>query len=224
MNASYNDFLVRLKNERIRYKMTQKEMSGKLKVVQNHYSKIECGKKRMSYYEINHLCETELDIYYIFTGKSCEKKSYEKVERRHAMYCLRIINLLAYNRSIHADPKQEQWRSIYQQTKYLNYIDDSYGSKTNIFYAVRKHLGCTQMEMSQNLGVDVKKLRDLESGRVLPDSELMFNLYQHYGVSPSAFLENSHCAQSEIEYLVENADHEVGETLNECVTFVMEHW
>lgn len=224
MNVSYNDFLSRLKKERLKYDMTQKEMSGKLKVVQNHYSKIESGKKRLSYYEMNNLCDTNLDVYYIFTGNSCNNEGLKNVGHRSAMYCLKIINLLAQNQSSHASQNQEQWKNIYTKTRYINYFNDSYENKKNIFYAVRNHYGCTQIEMAQSLGVDVKKLRDLECGRVLPDSELMFHMYQCYGVSPSVFLKDSRCAQSEISHLLESSNDEVGEILNDCITFVLKHW
>lgn len=224
MNVSYNEFLERLKAERLRCQLTQKEMSGKLKVVQNHYSKIECGRKRLSFYEMNNLCKTKLDVYYIFTGNRCENKSMENLGRRHFVYCLKIINLLAYNHSRSAEKNREQWRTIYRLTKYINYIDEASEHKKNIFRAARNHFGCTQVEMAQCLGVDVKKLRDLECGRVLPDSELMFNMYKYYGVSPSVFLKDIRCAQSEISYLIETSAQEVGDALNECIVFVREHW
>lgn len=224
MGISYNEFLERLKNERLRYHITQKEMSGELKIIQNHYSKIESGKKRLTYYEINNLCSTDVDVYYIFTGNSSKKNKCKQVEYRHAIYCLKLINLLAHNKCSHATKNQDDWKEIYLKTQYVNYMDISFARRRNIFYAVRTDLGYSQIEMAKSIGVDVKKLRNLECGRVLPDSEIIFNMYQNYGVSPSVFLQNSQCVQREISYLVESADNEIEDMLNECVAFVMEHW
>ena len=38
--------------------------------------------------------------------------------------------------------------------------------------------------------MDIKKLRDLENGRCLPDSEILFRMYQMFQVPPAFFLKD----------------------------------
>lgn len=63
MCTKYQDFLDKLKEERISRKWTQLQMGQKLRMTQSHYSKAEMGSRRFTYYEMKCLCETDLDIY-----------------------------------------------------------------------------------------------------------------------------------------------------------------
>ena len=38
--------------------------------------------------------------------------------------------------------------------------------------------------MADKIGVDVKKLRELEKDRCLPDSEILWKTYHEFGISP----------------------------------------
>lgn len=44
-----------------------------LRMNQSHYSKVEHGRRRFTYYETQYLCEADIDSYYIFTGKGSVK-------------------------------------------------------------------------------------------------------------------------------------------------------
>ena len=72
MSVTYQDFRERLKEERLRLKISQLEIGQILRMSQSHYSKVELGTRRLSYYETQCLCETRVDVYYIFTGEKCE--------------------------------------------------------------------------------------------------------------------------------------------------------
>ena len=63
--------------------------------------------------------------------------------------------------------------------------------------------------MSKMLGVDVKKQRDLENNRSLPDSELIWNMYQMFDLSPAIILKDKNCLVNEICSLVEEMNPEI---------------
>lgn len=71
MNAKYQSFCERLKEERLRLELSQVEIGQILRMSQSHYSKIELGTRRLTYYETQCLSETNADVYYIFTGEKC---------------------------------------------------------------------------------------------------------------------------------------------------------
>ena len=60
--------------------------------------------------------------------------------------------------------------------------------------------------MAGILGVDIKKLRDLENERCLPDSELVWRLYDLFSVSPAFVLEDNKCLNNQINYLLERME------------------
>ena len=72
MSATYQNFVERLKEERLRLVLSQAELGRRLRMGQSHYSKVELGTRRFTYYETQCLCETDVDIYYIFTGNKCD--------------------------------------------------------------------------------------------------------------------------------------------------------
>lgn len=49
---------------------------------------------------------------------------------------------------------------------------------------------CSQQKMAEALGVDIKKIRSMENGESLPDSEILWNLYQLFHIPPAVFIKN----------------------------------
>ena len=45
--------------------------------------------------------------------------------------------------------------------------------------------------MADKIGVDVKKLRELEKDRCLPDSEILWKTYHEFGISPMYILKDT---------------------------------
>ncbi|MBO4291137.1 MAG: helix-turn-helix transcriptional regulator, partial [Lachnospiraceae bacterium] len=72
---------------------------------------------------------------------------------------------------------------------------------------LRRQLDYRQIKMAEALGVDVKKLRDLENGKRLPDAELLFRLYQKYNVSPCVMLRDKNGMIAEIAGILERMDN-----------------
>ena len=83
----------------------------------------------------------------------------------------------------------------------------------NIFFAIRQQLAYTQHKMAELLGVDIKKLRDLENGRVLPDSEMLWKIYDLFHVPPSVILRDEKGLAKELCLLLEISGEEEGEAI-----------
>ena len=57
--------------------------------------------------------------------------------------------------------------------------------------------------MAERLGVDIKKFRELEKDRCLPDSEIIWKLYNMFQISPAVVLQDKNSMINEISSLLE---------------------
>ena len=202
-------------------------MSKKLKMTQSHYNKAESGKKRFGYYEVQEMCSSDVDIYHVFTGRCSSRKDYFgtqffESDFERMLICLKAINMVAGVKK-RSGPDSTEWDRIYQDTQYIEYAEYSTAQVKNIFRATRIHIGKTQMDMASDIGVDVKKLRALESDETLSDSELIYKMYKSYRISPSIFLKDKKCLGNEICYLVDRADDDVRRILIFYVNLILEN-
>lgn len=226
MGEDYGKALNRLEDERLEYKITQGKMGKMLKMTQSHYYKAANGEKRFGYYELQAMCNSELDVYHIFTGKRSSRKDYFDASFWEADYeqllvCLKIIHMVAgANKRGGAEAKE--WERIFKDTHYIEYALYIIAEEQNVFKAVRTYKGIKQMEMADELAMDVKKLRALESNHILPDSELIFKMYSIYSVSPALFLKDAKCLKNEICYLVDSVGENVRQNLLTCVKDTLE--
>lgn len=208
MCADYNDMLKRLIEERHRLSWSKKKMAQCVRMDQSNYSKVELGLRRLNYYELVHLCESDADVYYIYTGWRstglykdffCQCSYSELVSFLSVMHS---IVLLRYR-----GETTEKWRNILDKLKYVPLIEDKQ-NPSDIFIGLRRTMDCQQKKMAEILGVDVRQLRDLEKERKFPDSELVGRLYELFHISPAAILRNKRTMESEISIFMELLDAE----------------
>jgi len=191
MSIGYQDVLERLKEERLKKNKTQEQMGKMMRMTQSHYSKVEQGKKRFSYYETLCLCEMDVDSFYIFTGKRGEEKykeelldcSYEELLSFYNIICSVVEYFYINKRTV-------QWEIIYEQIKYVKGVMAFVKKNSNVFYCLRRLLGYNQQKMSEIIQVDIKKLREMENGKVLPDSEMIWRMYYLYGIPPAIVMKS----------------------------------
>lgn len=208
MSIAYDYVLKRLREERQRLAWSQKEMSRCVRMSQSNYSKVEIGLRRLNYCELKYLCESDIDVYYIYTAQKSTGQyanflnqcSY--TELRCFLGVIYSIAMLEYR-----NETTEQWKNILDKTKYVALIEEN-KSNINIFLVLRRSINCQQKKMAQTLGVDVKKLRDIEKGKNFPDSELLCRLYELYNISPALILKDNKCMANEIAILLEMMDIE----------------
>jgi len=68
MKNYYKDFLLRLKEERIRCGLIQRQLCSHAKTGQSSFSKAETGRIRFTWAKLKYFCTTGMDVFYVFTG------------------------------------------------------------------------------------------------------------------------------------------------------------
>lgn len=209
MEDNYDSVLRRLKEERMRRNMTQRLLCYYMQIQQSHFSRAETGQRRFSYHELKGLCRSDVDMHYIFTGK--------RTKSGREFLCLSepsLEELICFLNTIHAlssiarfaDQSGTSFGEIHRQLEYLQCGSGNAKGQANVFLCVRNHCGYTQNRMSDSLGVDIKKLRELEKGRLLPDSELIWKMYSLFRISPSLILKDVKSMWNELNYILELMD------------------
>lgn len=220
MCISYNDVLKRLIEERNRMALTQKDMSQRIQIDQSNYSKVELGLRRLGYYEVKNLYNVGVDVYYIYTG--------QKSSGRYEKFFLQCSNeeLLCFLNVLYSIVQMyyqkepiEKWEEILARLKYFS-LKEKNQQFHNIFLLLRYSMGWQQKKIAEKLGVDIKKWRDLENERKLPDSELLSRLYERFYISPAIVFENKKDLESEITVSLEKMGLEVEQKILEVFTLL----
>ena len=214
MENDYFSVLQRLKEERERRNLTQRLLCYYMKIQQSHFSKAETGQRRFSYHELKGLCTTDVDVLYMFTGiKAKNRREFpdasSTLHPEEAVCFLHTVFLLCSAAESTRRDKSYPGK-IRQQLEYLQYTDTgrNSGTKSSLFSAIRMHRGYTQVKMADTLGVDIKKLRELEKGRQLPDSELIWKMYDLFRVSPAFVLKDAKGMLNELNYVLDLMEEE----------------
>lgn len=203
MSASYNEVLKRLIEERKRLGLSQKEMAHMIYINQSNYSKVEKGLHRLSFDELKYLSRVKVDLYYIFTGYRSIEKYYEHFQQYPyvelccylgIIYSMVVLNDCRFN--------TEKWKNVAKRVKYMPLVLDCKNC-INIFLFVRQMKGISQKSMAEILGVDIKKYRELEKDRCLPDSEIIWKVYNFFNISPAMVLKDKKSVISELSTLIE---------------------
>jgi len=219
MELNYEQLLQRLDEERTNHHITQIEISKILNMTQSHYCKAENGQKYLGYDELCNMCTTDIDVYYIFTGRRSTKNYNYLLSGAtfdELLVCLNFINMIAQKNN-----RGQYWEEIYNHTKYIEFAEWIIDAKKNIFKATKIHFGKKQGAMAKIIGVDVKKLRSLEKKDTLINSEIVFEMYKLFGISPSLFLRNKKCLQNEISCLIDIGDEEIRQKIISIIEFTL---
>ena len=176
---------MRLRESRIRLGMTQEEMAALLGVSQGHYSKLEDGTNAIKYVYLKKLKALGVDICYLITGEPAIEGVFDAYAnrlsgtdgRRKMVGCfLSVIEL-------GTGPEEEEGfpEALRKNLRFLRITD---GRPENLWRFLRWLNGMTQSEMAEILGMNLKRYQRLESGKIMPDSEILFRLYTELGYSP----------------------------------------
>ena len=195
---TYQDVLKRLKQERLRNQWSQMRMSQCMRMSQSHYSKAELGIRRLTYYELQFLCDSEIDVHFVFTGNKRENSDYDFFQGYSYTELMCFLKMLYSISEYFYRNKSVYGNKAYKRAEYMKYVVFSGDLNRNILYDIRKAEDCTQFKMAEILEVDIKKLRDLENGSRLPDSELLFRIYRAFHVPPAVLLKDKDGIASEI--------------------------
>lgn len=208
MSTRYSDVLIRLKEERCRLSLLQNDMARYIHINQSNYSKVEQGLRRLSYNDLTCLCETAIDMHYVFTGQ--RGNSYYLEQLKECSYSEAICYLNMIHSFIVLDGKKDsdsELKDLYERARYIPLIEENQHS-TNIWRVLRYYMNWQQQKMADKLGIDVKKLRGLENGRNMPDAELLCRIYDVFGIPPALILKDRKGVLSEITILLGMFDKE----------------
>lgn len=220
MSSTYDDVLKRLIEERHRLLWTQKEMSRCVRMEQSNYSKVELGLRRLSYYDLKYLCETDVDVHYIYTGqKSSGQYTSLFQERSYDELLCDLCVMYSVSALNHKEEREGKWKNVFEKIKYVPFIEGN-RKQYNVFEEIRHSLNYQQQKMAGLLGVDVKKLRDLENARRLPDSELLYRLYTLFCIPPTAILKDRKGMASELGILFDLLDSKCRKSVIEAITAI----
>lgn len=100
-----------------------------------------------------------------------------------------------------------QYEALLEEMKYVSFIKQN-TKPNNIFLTVRKLKGYTQIKMANIIGIDVKKLRDLENGKKLPDSEIISKMYEAFKILPVVIIGTENCMLDTILYILDEIKKE----------------
>lgn len=207
MGMAYEDVLERLKEERLLHKLSQEDLSRRLKITQGHYSKAEHAIKRFTYYEVKCLADSEVDLYYIYTGRRITHMHEEILKNCSYNELLCYLHVLfSLECCRYGEQKRESETKRYKQICRLKFITGAEGGQETIFMLLRKYERKTQFEMAERLGMDIKRYRGVEKGNCLPDSELLFKLYFLFDISPAYVLKDKKGLSCEVEYYLNRVD------------------
>lgn len=214
MSKSYENVLERLKEERLKQHWSQDEIGKVLHMNQSNYSKVELGKRRLTYYETQCLCESSIDSFYIFSGQHCESKYDDFFEQCSYEELVGILDLIyVVIELLYITTVNREWIYIYEEVKYTKSVITKDRNSENLFSKMRKILEYRQQKMAGLIGVDVKKLRQLENGKILPDSEIIWKMYDWFNIPPALIVKSKEDMKKTICYFLSKMDVETEKIL-----------
>lgn len=211
MGSDYQTVLQRLKEERLRRGMAQRLLCYHMKMPQSHYSSAETGHKRFSYHETKGMCSSDVDVLYVFTGRRAEgmrSPSGPLETGLEETICLLNTVYILVSTAWSVNRDKASLEALQKQLEYIQCSNGNAGAIGNVFLYARNRSGYTQQRMASVLGVDIKKLRGLEKGRLLPDSEMIWKMYELFHISPAYILQDPKALRGELACALEQLDED----------------
>jgi transcriptional regulator with XRE-family HTH domain len=203
-NLVYENVLERLRKERGRLSITKADMSRYLHMDQSNYRKAELGQyRRFSYFEVKSMSELGINVNYIYTGKVKKVITLDFIEKLSVNRLKSILQIIYTIVELsYKEDFNQQYKALLEELKYIFFIKQNV-NPSDIFLTVRRLKGYTQIKMADMIGVDVKKLRNLENGKKLPDSEIISKMYEVFKILPVVMIETKNCMLDTILYILD---------------------
>lgn len=219
--SGYEAMLQRLKEERIKLGYSQSRMGSVIGLEKVDYCKCEKGKRRISFSELKRLCSHGINVEYIITGNrlrrrelaALEDADFETALRCYVFACSVVMMQKEEIRGFGGKALQELLEEgILFQAGLQNF------NYWKIHLVMR---GITQPKLAALIGVDVKKFRNIEYGKIKPDSELLFKIYLYCHLSPSFFLKDARGIFCELGQLMEFVTEEQSKAIMDEIVWLM---
>ena len=205
----------------MRQRWSQTQMGGHMRMSQSHYSKAELGNRRLTFYQLQYLCESEIDVHYVFTGYKCLYKYNKIFDNCSYMQLICYMGIFfSWIDFFYRNNISSKWESMHNRTAYMKYIIAHCEPNDNILYTIRQLQNYTQYKMAEILAVDVKKFRDMENAKIMPDSEILWRMYYLFQIPPAVMLMDEKGLVSEacclLELLDNNQREDILQLLKTC--------
>ncbi len=217
-NLVYENVLERLREERGRLSITKADMSRYLHMDQSNYRKAELGQyRRFSYFEVKSMSDLGINVNYIYTGKVKKVITLDFIEKLSVNRLKSILQIIYTIVELsYKEDFNQQYKALLEELKYIFFIKQNV-NPSDIFLTVRRLKGYTQIKMADMIGVDVKKLRDLENGKKLPDSEMISKMYEVFKILPVVMIETKNCMLDTILYILNEIKKEDREKIVDII-------
>lgn len=203
----YDSFCKRLREVRHAKNLTEKETGLMLSKSQDQYSRIEIGETIMNYFELKQLQKNDFDVDYLITGNTSKKQKmdiieiYDKYEQDNREQFLELLHWAIK----YASPKrheEEQYKIMWQL-----FTLTIFGEKNlSLIEQLRKILKINQWDFAEELGVNIKKFRQLEKEKIMPDAYIICTIYEKYNCLPSILLSGDEAVKVIIEKIWQQLD------------------
>lgn len=217
-NLVYENVLERLRKERGRLSITKADMSRYLHMDQSNYRKAELGQyRRFSYFEVKSMSELGINVNYIYTGKVKKVITLDFIEKLSVNRLKSILQIIYTIVELsYKEDFNQQYKALLEELKYIFFIKQNV-NPSDIFLTVRRLKGYTQIKMADMIGVDVKKLRNLENGKKLPDSEIISKMYEVFKILPVVMIETKNYMLDTILYILDEIKKEDREKIVDII-------
>ena len=217
-NLVYENVLERLRKERGRLSITKADMSRYLHMDQSNYRKAELGQyRRFSYFEVKSMSELGINVNYIYTGKVKKVITLDFIEKLSVNRLKSILQIIYTIVELsYKEDFNQQYKALLEELKYIFFIKQNV-NPSDIFLTVRRLKGYTQIKMADMIGGDVKKLRNLENGKKLPDSEIISKMYEVFKILPVVMIETKNCMLDTILYILDEIKKEDREKIVDII-------
>lgn len=184
----YDGMLRRLKEERVRLGYSQSAIGSLIGIRECDYNKSENGYRRISFAELMHLYEHGINVNYVVTGNGLKREDLIRLsgidyDTSVGCYLTACSAVLTHRKMISG----KDWETVNPMLE-AGILYQAGLKDVNCWKIIKEIHGISQPAFAQELGVELKTLRNIEYGRKSPDIEILHKLYSYCRLSPAYFL------------------------------------
>lgn len=219
MEMGYSSVINRLKWYRKELNKTQDSMSEMFEVGQAHYSKLEDGKKIISYHSLEMFEKNGGDIQFLITGEKYEQGRIDQylAQCRTENGKKELLKLLFWvSRQGEALGSQER-NLLTKKTSASIALIEYMEKDMSIWKSIRLLEKLTQIQMADILDINIKRYRRIEKMQSKPDAEILYTAYEKLGYSPLIIMKQEYYYLRELNTVWDKFSEKTIRKLDEIV-------
>ena len=205
MDKNYSSISSRLAAYRELMNLNQTQMGEKLGVTQSQYSKQESGLKGVSFHNLKHFEENGGDAFFLITGEHRQEGKLEQyLERFTSDYEKEwIFKILVWVAELGLECLEDRRVTLTECTEKCIRLMQVYSEDQTIWRNIREAERSSQVKMAEIFDINVKRYRDIEKEKSMPDAEILQTLYEKLHYSPLLILNKKLCYLDELNRIWE---------------------